>query len=102
MPILIASLIISQVRQKLVFGEYVVLLVTFISIILWGMDLGFLFGLISATANFVFSYAIFNPHAGGDKVTVSARPRSRQLRRPDHVSETHRFHAILCIYFIGL
>jgi SulP family sulfate permease len=92
---------IIEVRHKLAMGEYIVLLVTFTSMIVSGMDQGFAIGVFCSLFNFVVTYVLYNPHSSAGLVSASI-PRSRQLRRPQHVSILLRCNNLTCIGYINL
>jgi sulfate permease, SulP family len=74
-----------EVRVKLGAGEYVVLLITFASVVAVGMDMGFLIGILAAIMNFVYEYAVSTrDNSSRYVVNITSRMRSGHLRKPEH------------------
>lgn len=75
-----------EVRSKLALGEYLVLLATFAAVVAFGMDMGFVLGVVAATVNFVCEYTLSTrDNSSRYVVNITSRMRSMHLRKPGHV-----------------
>jgi MFS superfamily sulfate permease-like transporter len=75
----------AKVKEKLAWGEYLIVLITFVAINILGLNPGLVFGVFCSVINFVITYALYNSSRSGPQQVKRLYRRSITLHHPNQV-----------------